>query len=286
MYGVIYKITNTLNGKFYIGQTKMRLSARWSKHKRDARAGAGWILAAAIRKYGHENFSLDVLDRHNSRDELNAAEVAWIQKLQPEYNCCAGGGGLGSPTEEVRQKIADAGRGRQISDETRRRMQASQKGHPVAPETIAKIRASLAPRYQAMREARIAEYGTLKRIRQHRPYVSPYAEVHEKVRAVTSAEKSSASMRHGYATGRIARPSGEKNPMFGRTKDPKIKQLLSAANRGENNPFHGRTHSLETRKKMATAHALRPPATCPNCGKTGHLNAMKRWHFDNCRSRT
>lgn len=286
MYGVIYKVTNKVNGKFYIGQTKMRLGSRWSKHKQDAREGKGWVLASAIRKYGVESFSVEVIEQCNSKDELNHAEIRLISTMKPEYNSCAGGGGVGSPTEEVRKKISAARLGKKISEETRRRMSDAQKGRKLSLDTIAKIQASLGPRYEAMRKAHFEKYGTEKRVRVARKYVSPHQDLYEKFGATTTAEKISVLAKFEHANGLRKDVSGAKNPMFGKPKDPAIKAKLSEANSGEGNPYFGKSHSEETRQKMKEAHALRAPVSCPHCGKTGHLNPMKRWHFENCRSKT
>jgi group I intron endonuclease len=286
MYGVIYKVTNKVNGNFYIGQTKMRLGSRWSKHKQDAREGKGWVLASAIRKYGVESFSVEVLEQCNSKDELNHAEIRLIAAMKPEYNSCAGGGGVGSPSEDVRKKLSIARLGKKISEETRLRMSQAQKGKTVAPETIAKMHAALAPRYEAMRQARIEKYGTDKRVRASRTYVSPNQALYDELGAKTKVEKISAIAKFDYANGLRKDISGANNPMFGKPKDSAIKAKLSNANSGEGNPYYGKSHSEETRQKMKEAHALRAPVSCPHCGKTGHLNPMKRWHFENCRSKT
>lgn len=285
MYGVIYKVTNTVNDHFYIGQTKMRLASRWSKHKQDARSGKGWVLASAIRKYGTESFYVTILEAHDSKDALNAAEVRLIAALKPHYNACAGGGGLGAPTPEVREKIAKASKGRRATEETKARMSAAQKGHAVRPETVAKIQAALAPRYAAMRQARIEKYGTEKRVRPKRAYVSPLAEVYAAAGATSKKEKIALAAKLGYETGNRKRLVGAQNPMYGRPKTQEIKDRLSEANKGEANAFYGKLHTLETRDKMRAAHASRAPVRCPHCGQSGHVNAMKRWHFDNCRSK-
>lgn len=283
MYGVIYKVTNTINGKFYIGQTIMRLSARWSKHKQDARKGAGWVLAAAIRKYGEGAFKIEVVEYCEDKDSLNAAEVRLIADLKPHYNACAGGGGLGSPIPEVREKISRASKGRKISEETRARMSAAQKGHPVSPETAQKIQASLQPYYESLRQERIAKYGSDKIPKKPRKYVSPLDEYYVAVGATTKIEKITAAAKLGFVTGSRKKLKGADNPMFGKPKPEHIKQKLSEQMTGEGNPFSGRSHSEETRAKMKAAHAARQPVQCPRCGKEGHLNTMKRWHFDNCR---
>lgn len=285
MYGVIYKVTNKINGNFYIGQTKMRLGSRWSKHKQDAREGKGWVLASAIRKYGVESFCIEVLEQCNSRDELNHAEIRLIAAMKPEYNSCAGGGGVGSPSKDVRKKLSIARLGKKISEETRRRMSDAQKGHFVSKETADKIQAALAPRYEAMRQARIEKYGTDRRVRESKKYVSPHQSLYDELGAKTTAEKISVLAKFEYANGLRKVISGADNPMFGKPKDPAIKAKLSNANKGEGNPYFGKFHSEETRQKMKEAHALRAPVSCPHCGKTGHLNPMKRWHFENCRSK-
>jgi group I intron endonuclease len=283
MYGVIYKITNTTNGHFYIGQTKMQLSSRWSKHKQDARAGKGWVLAAAIRKYGADAFTHEVIDSCADMDALNLAEIRYIETLKPQYNSCAGGGGLGSPTQAVRQKISAAMKGRLTSAGTRARMSAAQKGHFVSPETTAKIQAALKPRYLAMRNLRILKNGTAARVRMPRAYVSPLAGVYAAAGVTEKNAKIALAARLGYETGTRIRPIGEKNAMYGVPRSETTKALLSIENTGDGNPFYGRLHTEDTRDKMRKAHASRAPVTCPHCGKVGHVNAMKRWHFKNCR---
>lgn len=281
MYGVIYKVTNTVNGHFYIGQTKMALGKRWSKHCSDARAGAGWVLAAAIRKHGVEAFTVEVLEECLDKDALNAAEIAWIEKLQPVYNSCAGGGGLGSPTPKVRAKISAASRGRKISAETRKNMSAAQKGHPVSEETKRKIYEATAWYREKLRQERL----TQPKKRSVRPYISPLQNLYEAEGVISKREKQALAAKHGFETGTRQRLVGELNPMYGKQKPEEIKALLSEKMSGDNNPYFGKQHSDETRAKMRAAHAARPPVTCPHCGKEGHLNTMKRWHFDNCRSK-
>jgi group I intron endonuclease len=279
MYGVIYKVTNTVNGNIYIGQTKTALYKRWSKHCSDARSGAGWILAAAIRKHGREAFTVEVVEECPDKDALNAAEIAWILKLQPTYNSCGGGGGLGSPSPEVRAKISATSRGRKVSEQARKNMSAAQKGHPVSEETKRKIYEANAWYREQLRQKRLTQ--PKKRI--VRPYVSPLQNLYEAHGATSRKEKMSLAAKHGFESGTRQRPAGELNPMYGKEKPEEIKRLLSEKLSGDKNPYFGKEHSEDTRAKMRAAHAARPPVTCPHCGKEGHLNTMKRWHFDNCR---
>jgi group I intron endonuclease len=281
MYGVIYKVTNTVNGHIYIGQTKTALAKRWSKHCSDARVGAGWILAAAIRKHGREAFAVEVVEECADKDALNAAEIAWILKLQPTYNSCGGGGVLGSPSLEVRAKISASSLGRKVSEQARKNMSAAQKGHPVSEETKRKIYEANAWYREQLRQKRLTQ--PKKRI--VRPYVSPLQNLYEAYGATSRKEKMSLAAKHGFESGKRQRRAGELNPMYGKEKPEEIKRLLSEKMTGESNPYFGKKHSEETRSKMRAAHAARLPVTCPHCGKEGQLNNMKRWHFDNCRSK-
>jgi group I intron endonuclease len=82
-YYRIYKTTNLLNGKFYIGQTRQN-NNRYYK-------GSGIILRNAIKKYGGENFIVETLELVDSIDKLDKREKYWISKLKPEYNISSGG---------------------------------------------------------------------------------------------------------------------------------------------------------------------------------------------------
>ena len=90
---IIYKITNQLNGKIYIGQTQKKLEERIQGHKH------GKILIdIEIKKYGIENFSYEVVEECQTVDELNNREKFWIEKLNCKYpngyNVDDGGGGF------------------------------------------------------------------------------------------------------------------------------------------------------------------------------------------------
>ena len=106
---VIYRITNTVKKKIYIGQTIQPIKDRWKRHLFDARNGSNYAIHAAIRKYGEINFEIDVIDTANSREELDFKEMYWIKtynSISPNgYNLCEGGH---SPrwTPEIREKLS------------------------------------------------------------------------------------------------------------------------------------------------------------------------------------
>lgn len=106
----IYKTTNKINGMIYIG-----------KHngKTNSYLGSGKWLERAIKKYGKNNFTRDILENDiDNLITLNEREIFWIsfyESTNPAigYNITKGGdGGLGNiVSEETRQKISEATKG-------------------------------------------------------------------------------------------------------------------------------------------------------------------------------
>lgn len=92
---MIYKVTNKINGKFYIGVTMRTLSYRQRDHLSESRRDnySCKKFHAALRKYGAKAFDWEVIDKAISFDEAMSKEVEWIAKLKPEYNICRGGRG-------------------------------------------------------------------------------------------------------------------------------------------------------------------------------------------------
>ena len=89
----IYKITNLINNHCYIGQS-VQIERRWKNHKITAfnknDKGYQYPLYRAIRKYGLENFSFEIIQQCSS-EELNQKQKFWISKIKPEYNQTLGG---------------------------------------------------------------------------------------------------------------------------------------------------------------------------------------------------
>jgi group I intron endonuclease len=87
----IYKITNTQTQEFYVGQTIKNIEYRFRKHKEISIRGGGYKLHSAMRKYGVENFIIEILDTATNLDELNEKEIYHIDTLKPYYNILPGG---------------------------------------------------------------------------------------------------------------------------------------------------------------------------------------------------
>lgn len=94
-YGRIYIIRNTINSKVYIGQTKVSLKLRFQNHLSAARNGKDYVIGKAIRKYGEENFYIELL-KECTIEELNERERYWISYFNSTdnkfgYNISIGG---------------------------------------------------------------------------------------------------------------------------------------------------------------------------------------------------
>lgn len=88
---IIYCITNKVNGKQYVGQTVRSLEERYSEHCRKLNT----VVGKAIKKYGKENFDIEILDSSLIIDDLNDKETYWIKEkntiIPNGYNLCYGG---------------------------------------------------------------------------------------------------------------------------------------------------------------------------------------------------
>lgn len=93
----IYKITNEVNGKIYVGQS-INIKERWKQHEYKAfnqnEKGYPSAIHAAFRKYGLENFSFEVVEECLPK-ELDEKEIYWIKELNTlapsGYNMTTGG---------------------------------------------------------------------------------------------------------------------------------------------------------------------------------------------------
>jgi group I intron endonuclease len=143
----IYKITNRVNQKFYIGQSK-DIEKRWKDHKQEKSRKQNTILQRAFAKYGIENFDFEVL-QECTKEELNELEVKYIAEFKAqgkaEYNIAEGGYGdpLKYKTEEeleiIREKVRAANIGKKLSEEHKRKIGESQTGKKVSDEAKRKI---------------------------------------------------------------------------------------------------------------------------------------------------
>lgn len=106
----IYVVTNGANGKKYVGQTGCGYEKRWKAHRNASRTIDNYFYRA-IRKYGVEQFSIEVVATCETREEANTLEIQWIADLrsldrEEGYNGMLGGDGS-NPTEITKQKSSE-----------------------------------------------------------------------------------------------------------------------------------------------------------------------------------
>lgn len=90
MFYTIYKITNKIDGKIYIGKHQ-------TQNLNDGYMGSGKNLKRAIAKHGIENFTKEILFHAASEDEMNSKEAEIVTEefcaRDDTYNLCPGGQG-------------------------------------------------------------------------------------------------------------------------------------------------------------------------------------------------
>lgn len=74
---------------------------------------------------------------------------------------------------------------------------------------------------------------------------------------------------------------GDKNPMFGKKHTQENKDKISKSSKGISKPM---TDEHKKNLKCHTNNSTK--VSCPHCGKEGQLTNMKRWHFDNCKTKS
>ena len=142
----IYKITNKINNKIYIGQSN-DIKRRKNEH-RCIKHETNKSLKKAYIKYGLENFEFQVLEECKL-EELNDKEKYWVELLKPQYNRTSGGDG--SPnhkvSDETKQLLKQKGKEfwNNLDEETKKKiinqnLKRPIIGHKVSEETREKLR--------------------------------------------------------------------------------------------------------------------------------------------------
>jgi len=254
----VYKITNKMSGKIYIGQTN-DLKSRWLKHCSVSRnSNYNHPLYNSIRKYGIEHFTYEIIDQFENLDDCNKSEELWIQKLNTQdknigYNIAFGGDnrtisketkdklseintGEGNPfygkthSEETKQKLSELKIGTMASDQTKQKMSKSRCGENNPMYGKNHTEESL----NKMSQAKIGKYDG-----ENNPF---YEKTHSnetrlKLSRINTGKIIPQEIRDKISQSLIGKMNGENNPMYGKI--------------GEENPMFGIPRSDETKKKIS-----------------------------------
>lgn len=251
----IYKITNNINGKIYIG-------AHSTENLDDNYMGSGTAIKLAIKKHGRNNFTKEIIGVYDTVDEMYLKEKEIVSedfiKRKDTYNMKLGGlGGMsGFKFSEGSKKLMSESKikyfenninplkGRKLSDELKEKISIGLKewlkdnNHPLLGKKLS------LEHIENMKNS-----WTLERKEKHLEYFK------------------------------------ENNPMKNEESRKKSSISLKEWHKNNDNPFLGKTHSEESKKKISEANKGRvfEKITCPHCGKDGAGPNMKRYHFDNCK---
>lgn len=138
--GFIYLVTNLINGKKYVGQTRREVLFRFRQHTKYP--SAKMPLGRSIIKYGADHFSVASLECC-SLASLNARERFWISELRVAsphgYNATSGGASF-EMSAETRAKMSAWRKGRRHTATWNEKVAASLRGRRHSPERIEKQR--------------------------------------------------------------------------------------------------------------------------------------------------
>jgi len=243
---IIYKTTNLINGKFYIGQ---------DGKSNPNYLGSGTIFKLALKKYGRENFQKEIVEYCSTQKELNEREKYWIKEtkaIEIGYNLAEGGFGVSNMSDQIKKKISKSKKGKKLNltEEQRRQYSLRMKNRKMSEETKEKISKAhkgklLSPEHRK----KLSE--TRKGIKLTEEQKRKISEKNRGKKHTEEAKKkisaSNTGKKHTEETKKLIGESGR-----GKKISAEHKQILLNAIKG-NKWNRGRKHTQETREKRRIA---------------------------------
>ncbi len=149
--GIIYVITNNINGKQYVGLDRND-NKRWKDHRRRASIDAIQLIDRKMYEYGVDNFDCSIVYETENLDELKQKEIDFIKKLNTYvgngygYNLTFGGDGSNGfkiPEESINKGQKHYMYGKKMPEEQKRKISESMKLHrakSINPFTAPEVR--------------------------------------------------------------------------------------------------------------------------------------------------
>ena len=265
---IIYKVTNVINGKVYIGKTKNTLESRKCEHIKKSK-NPKLYFHSALKKYGNDNFVWEVIYECNNNAELNAAEIKFISEYASNkcgYNLTTGGDGgyifspnvlshIGEQTKLRNYKFGNPFKGKTHSEETKKIISEKMKewnktnNSPMVGKKHSEESKTL------MKNARVGW---------HKSNINGF-----------KGKKHSEETKKQISENTKGRISPNKDTKLSDTHKKNLSKAQTEWLKNNEHPNKGRTW----KHKVKARHI---EVICPNCGKTGKGPNMTRYHFHNC----
>jgi hypothetical protein len=250
MIYLLYKTTNLINGKTYIG-------IHQTKNINDGYLGSGLYFLRAVKKYGKENFKREILEFCSSFDELLEKEKIYVDenwiKDKSNYNIKTGGQSCGVLSDESKNKISKTLKQKYANGE-------------LMPRKIAPYIATDKQKKQISK--------TLK---------DKYANG-----TIISKTKGKEPWNKGKTGVQTAWNKNVNTGPIDEAKKEKISNSLKYFY--QENEHHSKGKEPWNKGKTGVQTAWNKgqklgKIECPHCGKMVDVGNGKRWHFENCKSK-
>jgi hypothetical protein len=269
-YFIVYKTTNLVNGKFYVGKhqtKKINDGYIGDGIRRQSSAILHTPLHNAVKKYGYDNFKRDTLEFCKDKYHLNEKEIWWILELQATdkkigYNITNGGEGGDTLTNHPDyDKIIST----MIEDR-----KGLNTGHIVLETTREKIRKTFSEKpilicpWCGLQSRSVANMRTyhFDNCKMNPNRIIVIKEKKPDTREIITCPWCGFQSKSGSGTKQFHFDNCKKKP----GNDSRVNRIVSE----------------DSRIKISEALKNKPILTCPYCGFQGKSN-MYHYHFDNCK---